>query len=218
MKFDDENDEYIYLTAAADGESIGDVAGPFGWAARVSLDSQIDQDKAAMDRYDGADLFIVRENSDGIVMIRPFHEQAAHEKAWAMLEQGIALHEAEITDEEAREALDGYLQAAEYTGVDEQGGPLDGRGLSWTMDAQDKARADVIDFITSNVEDIREFLKVTRHGWLQVGIDFSLTRNGQGAGFWDRGAGEVGDRLTDASKPHGEASVFVNENEEMDFS
>lgn len=30
----------------------------------------------------------------------------------------------------------------------------------------------------------------------QAGHDFWLTRNGHGAGFWDRGLGEVGEKLT----------------------
>jgi hypothetical protein len=33
----------------------------------------------------------------------------------------------------------------------------------------------------------------------QIGHDFWLTRNGHGAGFWDRGLGEIGDKLTNIS-------------------
>lgn len=32
----------------------------------------------------------------------------------------------------------------------------------------------------------------------QAGIDFWLTRNGHGAGYWDRGLGNIGDKLSDA--------------------
>lgn len=39
----------------------------------------------------------------------------------------------------------------------------------------------------------------------QNGHDFWLTREGHGAGFWDRGYGAVGDRLSDASKAYGTA-------------
>lgn len=38
----------------------------------------------------------------------------------------------------------------------------------------------------------------------QNGHDFALTRNGHGAGFWDRGYGKVGDDLTAACRPYGE--------------
>jgi hypothetical protein len=33
----------------------------------------------------------------------------------------------------------------------------------------------------------------------QIGHDFWLTRNGHGAGFWDRGLGEIGIKLTTIS-------------------
>lgn len=41
--------------------------------------------------------------------------------------------------------------------------------------------------------------KVSRdyHPWEAVGHDLWLTRNGHGVGFWDRGMGRVGKRLTD---------------------
>ncbi len=41
----------------------------------------------------------------------------------------------------------------------------------------------------------------------QAGHDFSLTRNGHGAGYWDRGLGEVGEKLTAASKLFGEVNT-----------
>lgn len=41
-----------------------------------------------------------------------------------------------------------------------------------------------------------------------AGHDFWLTRNGHGAGFWDRGLGQVGKELTDFSKPYGEVYVY----------
>lgn len=44
-----------------------------------------------------------------------------------------------------------------------------------------------------------------------AGHDFWLTRNGHGAGFWDRGLGEVGDKLTEASKAAGEIDLYVGD-------
>jgi hypothetical protein len=38
--------------------------------------------------------------------------------------------------------------------------------------------------------------------------DFWLTRNGHGAGFWDRGIGELGDRLSRAARLYGEVYVY----------
>ena len=42
-----------------------------------------------------------------------------------------------------------------------------------------------------------------------AGHDFWLTRNGHGAGFWDRGLGKVGDRLSDASKAFGSFELYI---------
>lgn len=42
----------------------------------------------------------------------------------------------------------------------------------------------------------------------QAGHDFWLTRNGHGAGFWDRGLGAVGDRLSKACKPYGSVDLY----------
>jgi len=45
----------------------------------------------------------------------------------------------------------------------------------------------------------------------QNGHDFWLTRNGHGAGFWDRGYGNVGDALTLACKAYGSVDLVVSE-------
>jgi hypothetical protein len=43
------------------------------------------------------------------------------------------------------------------------------------------------------------------------GHDFWLTRNHHGAGFWDRGLGEVGDRLTAACKIYDSQTPYVSD-------
>lgn len=52
-------------------------------------------------------------------------------------------------------------------------------------------------------------------GWETVdslaGHDFWLTRCGHGAGFWDRGLGDVGDQLTAAAKAFGGADLYVGD-------
>jgi hypothetical protein len=44
-----------------------------------------------------------------------------------------------------------------------------------------------------------------------AGHDFWLTRCGHGVGFWDRGLGEVGDKLTEAAKKFGEVWPIVGD-------
>lgn len=43
------------------------------------------------------------------------------------------------------------------------------------------------------------------------GHDFWLTRNGHGAGFWDRGYGTVGDDLTQFAKTYGSSDLYPAE-------
>lgn len=87
-----------------------------------------------------------------------------------------------------------YKVAALWSSTDDNGEPLDhGRDLSDihgdTHEAMDKDCASFVDEYWVYLEDLDPE---------QCGHDFWLTRNGHGAGFWDRGLGEVGDRLSDA--------------------
>jgi len=45
----------------------------------------------------------------------------------------------------------------------------------------------------------------------QHGHDYWLTRNGHGAGFWDRGYGPVGDTLSKHAQERGEVHVYVGD-------
>lgn len=45
----------------------------------------------------------------------------------------------------------------------------------------------------------------------QVGHDFFLTRCGHGAGFWDRGLGKAGDKLTEACKAYGSIDPYAGD-------
>ena len=45
----------------------------------------------------------------------------------------------------------------------------------------------------------------------QAGHDFALTRNGHGAGFWDRGLGEVGDKLSKLAESYGECDWLLQD-------
>jgi len=65
------------------------------------------------------------------------------------------------------------------------------------------------EFQYQNENDLAEFYAITHTGPGQGGHDFWLTRNGHGAGFWDRGAGDVGDRLTVAAHAWGECHPYV---------
>jgi hypothetical protein len=44
----------------------------------------------------------------------------------------------------------------------------------------------------------------------QIGHDFWLSRNGHGAGFFDRGLGEIGDKLQELSRTFKGVDVFAD--------
>jgi hypothetical protein len=47
------------------------------------------------------------------------------------------------------------------------------------------------------------------------GHDFLLTRNHHGAGFWDRGLGKLGDRLTEESEKYKEIDLYIGDNNKI---
>lgn len=52
----------------------------------------------------------------------------------------------------------------------------------------------------------------------QHGHDFYLSRNGHGAGFFDRGYGKIGDELTEQAHVYGSADLYVGDNGKLFFS
>jgi hypothetical protein len=46
-------------------------------------------------------------------------------------------------------------------------------------------------------------------GLEQAGHDFWLTRNGHGAGFWDRGKGALGDKLSKIAEAYGSVDTLI---------
>lgn len=75
-------------------------------------------------------------------------------------------------------------------------------------EAYDEIRSDVADFVTANYHDLFGIIDAAL-----VGHDFLLTRNSHGAGFWDRGYGALGDRLSDAARVYGNVSAYVGDDE-----
>lgn len=67
-------------------------------------------------------------------------------------------------------------------------------------------REDVIAFVAANTQ----LLLDSGLSEEQIGHDFWLTRNGHGAGFWDRALGEVGDKLSDACR-HQDVYLYVGD-------
>jgi hypothetical protein len=104
-----------------------------------------------------------------------------------------------------------YLECALWSSTDESrddgGDPLDDNyGLD---DIAPEALETAINDCESFQETCAADLEASGLSSEQAGHDFWLTRNGHGAGFWDRGLGAIGERLSKASKPYGSADLYV---------
>jgi hypothetical protein len=88
-------------------------------------------------------------------------------------------------------------------------------------EALESMRADLLSFV-ENVDPQALAFWEAELGAGQVGQDFWLTRNGHGAGFWDRfgaGVGQAfGRHLTDESKPYGESYLYAGDNGKVHVS
>jgi hypothetical protein len=108
-----------------------------------------------------------------------------------------------------------YLIAALWSSTDDDGDPLD--SLYDLRDFSDEAIKKAIEDTTAFQEENEEDLSDAPGDDEQHGHDFWLTRNRHGAGFWDRGYGAVGDRLTDAAEAWGEVWLYVGDDGELHF-
>ena len=96
--------------------------------------------------------------------------------------------------------LDAYLSCALWASSDTVDDGSEQREISFdTLDRDrvhpsvtEQAAKDCEAFMDANAADLATIEPS------QAGHDFWLTRNGHGAGYWDRGLGEVGERLTAA--------------------
>ncbi len=102
--------------------------------------------------------------------------------------------------------LEHYLNCALWSSTDDNDNPLD---ENYDIDDIDQSAKD------ESLEDINGFLDIA--GTLldgqtdeQIGHDFWLTRNGHGAGFWDRGL-EHGDELTKLCEPFGSVDLYAGD-------
>ena len=106
--------------------------------------------------------------------------------------------------------VDALLWSSTDTTADGEGVNLDDFELSTT--GADKCRADCLDFFTANHADLTTAADCDGYSWAHAGLDFALTRNGHGAGYWDGDLPEeTGERLTEASEAAGEACAYIGD-------
>jgi hypothetical protein len=110
--------------------------------------------------------------------------------------------------------VDGYIEGVAWANVAFEDDALDGglEDVELPEDVEETLRQDALDFLAG--EHVETFVRAAvrrlpGYGFDSAGIDFALTRNGHGAGYWDRGLGVLGDALTYLSKPYGSRTLGV---------
>lgn len=110
-----------------------------------------------------------------------------------------------------------YMVAALWSSSDENGEPLDNDRDETDIapETAAKMRADCEAFIAANAADLALYAEHRGNDqWTAselAGHDFWLTRCGHGVGFWDRGLGELGERLSDAARAYGSVDLYVGD-------
>lgn len=109
----------------------------------------------------------------------------------------------------------GALVALLWSEVDNQGIPLDSTYDQGDMDSESLARfkQECFEFFAENTADLLSACQQSGYGWGHAGHDYTLTRNGHGAGYWDGDIIDLdlGEKLTDAALKFGEVSLFVSD-------
>jgi hypothetical protein len=108
----------------------------------------------------------------------------------------------------AQEVLYHYIVCALWSSCDEEDRPLD--DYLDENDLSDECKDSMMDDVV-NFLDLIADLETDEIDDGQIGHDFWLTRNGHGAGFWDRGLGDLGDKLTDAAHSFGSCYLYVGD-------
>jgi len=104
-----------------------------------------------------------------------------------------------------------YIIAALWSSVDDAGEPLDNKYTAHEIapESLEKMTDDCEAFFVK----AGKLLETSELNCEQIGHDFWLTRNGHGTGFWDRGLGDVGNKLTTLSKEFGEVWLYVGDDD-----
>ncbi len=105
--------------------------------------------------------------------------------------------------------VNGYLECALWSSNDlDTDEPMDANYeiYDFSRNAVREAEKDCADFVKKAGNLIDIYLNEYDEDYL--GYDFWLSRNGHGAGFFDRGLGDVGDQLQDIARDFGEKYLY----------
>jgi hypothetical protein len=107
----------------------------------------------------------------------------------------------------------GYITAALWSSMDDDGNSMSEGYSEDDIDAETllTMQEDCARFMRENATDLAKMAAMTSATMGDLGYDFWLTRNGHGAGFWDRGAGEIGERLSAAACAYGCIDLYIGD-------
>jgi len=108
----------------------------------------------------------------------------------------------------------GYVDAIFFTETGTDNPEFDGLGFyDFAPETLTRIISDCASFEMANKPLLDKADKASSGGYTleQAGIDLWLTRNGHGAGFWDRGLHDIGDDLTDKAKAMGEQWLTIGD-------
>ena len=107
------------------------------------------------------------------------------------------------------EMVGSYNHTSLWASTDEEGEPFDDRDADLAQETLDALLADCGAFL-GEIDDLGIPWR-DEMDWAQLGSDLWLTRNSHGAGFWDRGLGDLGDALSEAAKRQGSRDLYVGD-------
>lgn len=109
--------------------------------------------------------------------------------------------------------LRAYMVCALWSSTGDNDEPLDDNHTPDDLDPQtvNAMREDVSQFVAK----AKPYIVAAGLDAEQVGHDFWLTRNGHGAGFWDRGLGELGDKLSTLARSFGEVWLYIGDDQHI---
>lgn len=185
-----------------------------GWA----YDAGIHCDDCARQKFGDALDDETAEDSEGNAPTPYFaYQETEHddhcEDCGELVQSGYCEGCTDCTDYHGNAFIRAYIECALWSSTDNSrddgGDPLDRN-----YDESDIA----FPTLKRMIEDCRSF-KSTERGVLeasglsdeQAGHDFWLTRNGHGAGFWDRGLGHNGEVLTRAAEAWGVFDLYIGD-------
>lgn len=114
--------------------------------------------------------------------------------------------------------LAGYIECALWSSTDDNNTPLDSNfsDVDIHKTSIGEARIDCAGFI-QDATHAGINLETLDMDSGSIGHDLWLTRNGHGAGFWDRGLGKVGDELSVIAKVMGSVDPMVGDDGQIYF-